>query len=356
MVNLARGNLIEAKTEALVNTVNCVGVMGKGIALQFKQAFPENFTAYADACKAGEVKLGRVFVVPLDRMAGPRFILNFPTKDHWRQRSRLADIRAGLESLIEEIRRREIRSVAIPPLGCGNGGLLWEDVRPLIEEAFQQLPDVEVQLYSPSGAPAPARMPVATPRPKWTRARALLVQLMELYRIPDYRLSLLEVQKLAYFLQAAGEPLRLTFKKHRYGPYAENLNHVLQLMEGHFIRGYGDRSGRAAIHLIPQAKQEAKAFLRGDREAIERLEKVGRLIEGFESPYGMELLATVHWVAEENPAARAAVEGAAEGVRHWSRQKRERFQPHHIRIAWQRLNEADWLDPAAASLHAAGRR
>ncbi|HYH45258.1 MAG TPA: macro domain-containing protein, partial [Thermoanaerobaculia bacterium] len=188
MVELTQGNLLQADVEALVNTVNCVGVMGKGIALQFKQAFPENFRAYETACRAGSVEPGRVLVVPLDRIDGPRFILNFPTKRHWRQPSRLEDIRTGLQSLVAEIRRLGIRSVAVPPLGCGNGGLQWREVRPLIEQAFAEAPDVLVRLYPPLGAPPPAEMPVGTTPPRWTRARAMLVRLVDLYCQEDHYL------------------------------------------------------------------------------------------------------------------------------------------------------------------------
>jgi len=149
MIEEIRGNLLEADVEAIVNAVNTVGVMGKGIALQFKQAWPENFKAYAKACKLGEVVPGHMFIFELDGLVNPRFIINFPTKRHWRQRSRLDDIEYGLAALVDEIRRRDIHSVAVPPLGCGNGGLDWAVVRLMIEQAFSTLPDVHVLLYEP---------------------------------------------------------------------------------------------------------------------------------------------------------------------------------------------------------------
>lgn len=149
MIEKATGNLLEADTEAIVNTVNTVGVMGKGIALQFKQAWPENFKAYAKACKAGEVLPGQMLVHELSGMLNPRFVINFPTKRHWRDKSRLEDIENGLFALAGEIRKRNIKSIAIPPLGCGLGGLDWEMVRPKIEATFSELPDVQVFLYEP---------------------------------------------------------------------------------------------------------------------------------------------------------------------------------------------------------------
>jgi O-acetyl-ADP-ribose deacetylase (regulator of RNase III) len=251
VIKLQKGDLLKADVEALVNTVNCVGVMGKGIALQFKQAFPENFVEYEKACKNDQIRLGRVHVFPTGRLLNPKYIINFPTKGHWRAKSRLSDIKSGLDSLVDVISRLNIRSIALPPLGCGYGGLSWSEVEPLIEEKMGALQDVTVLLFGPHGAPKPDEMRVGTKRPNMTRGRALLIKLLDLYGKQGYRHSLLEVQKLAYFLQEAGEPLRLAFVKHHYGPYAEKLNHVLQRMEGHFIRGYGDRSGGAQIYLLP---------------------------------------------------------------------------------------------------------
>ncbi len=343
MIKISCGNLLEDDAEAIVNTVNCVGVMGKGIALQFKQAFPDNFKAYAKACKNGDVKPGKMFVFSLDSMINPKYIVNFPTKNHWREKSKLKDIAAGLTDLIEVIQHFDIKSIALPPLGCGYGGLNWADVRGLIERAFDKLPDVEVRLYEPKGAPAVESMPIQTEEPKMTKARALFIKLLNQYAIPGYRLSLLEIQKLAYFLQVAGEPLRLKYKKQQYGPYAENLNFVLQRIEGHFISGYGDRSRKAFICLLPGAVEQADSFLADDAESRQRLNRVAKLIEGFETPYGMELLSSVHWVcmAEAPPAQNA--EDACDKIFNWNEHKRVTFKQSHISKAWDRLNQQKWL-------------
>ena len=343
MIELVQGNLLEADAEALVNTVNCVGLMGKGIALQFKQAFPDNFKVYRSACDRGEVVPGRMLVVPTGNCVGPRWIINFPTKRHYRHGSRLDDIRSGLVALVDEVERRMIASIAVPPLGCGNGGLDWAVVRPLIVAAFAPLPGVQVLLFAPTGAPEATTMPVKTNAPRWTRARALFVRLIEQYRLPDYRLSRLELQKLAYFLQVAGEPLRLHFVAHRYGPYAESLNHVLQAMEGHLIRGYGDRSSGSSIALAEGAAEGASHFLAGDREGAARVQDVALLIEGFETPYGMELLATTHWVAVADGESTQDIERTIIGVQCWSQRKKARFQPEHIRQAYRRLDAQGWL-------------
>jgi O-acetyl-ADP-ribose deacetylase (regulator of RNase III) len=149
MIESAKGNLLEADAEALVNTVNCVGYMGKGIALQFKRAFPANFKEYEAVCKAGQLRPGCMLIHNNGALVNPRYIVNFPTKRHWRDSSRLEDVVAGLQTLVADVQRLGIRSIAIPPLGCGLGGLAWCEVKPLIIEAFTALPDVRVLLYEP---------------------------------------------------------------------------------------------------------------------------------------------------------------------------------------------------------------
>ena len=216
MIKPTIGNLLDAgnghEAEALVNTVNTVGVMGKGIALQFRLAYPRNYELYRAACKRGEVVPGKMFIVPTDRLDNPRYIVNFPTKRHWKGDSRVEDIESGLADLVRFIQAEKIQSIAVPPLGCGNGGLDWSDVRPRIVKAFESLPDVRVLLYEPAGAPEPDKITVATARPEMNSNRAALITLMRNYGEVGYRLTMLEIQKLTYFLQLAGQPLRLQFQ------------------------------------------------------------------------------------------------------------------------------------------------
>jgi O-acetyl-ADP-ribose deacetylase (regulator of RNase III) len=267
MIETTGGNLLKAPAEALVNTVNTVGVMGKGIALQFRQAFPEMYRTYEQACKDGEVRLGEVQVYDLGGLVGgPRWIINFPTKGHWRANSRLADIERGLANLVAKVREFNIRSIAVPPLGCGSGGLDWRVVRPRIEEAFAELPDVRVFLYEPVGAPKSEVMPNRTKRPKLTLGQAALVGLMVQYSkgLLDPFVSLLEIHKLMYFLKAAGEDLpRLTFEKSIFGPYSPDLRHALIRMEKHLTRGFGEGSDKPTtpVELLPGAVDAAEAFL-----------------------------------------------------------------------------------------------
>ncbi|GGK73485.1 Appr-1-p processing protein [Sphaerisporangium melleum] len=341
MLTLRSGNLLDADVEALVNTVNTVGVAGKGIALQFRQAYPENFKAYARACKRGEVVPGKMFVYDDGRMGSGRYVINFPTKRHWRADSRLEDIRSGLADLVRVLRELDIRSVAIPPLGCGNGGLSWNVVFPLIEEAAAKLLDVEVVVYRPEGSPDPEKMIVRTRRPPLTINRAAVLALFGRYLLPDYRLTALEAQKLTYFLQECGQPLRLKFAKGKYGPYAENLNHALQQLEAHFIRGYGDRTQGSRIHLLPGAAEEASQVLAQDEETGARVARVAAIIEGFETPYGLELLSTVHWAVMETGSTDATE--LSRYIRDWSPRKGALFEPSHVSAALEHLRQLNFL-------------
>lgn len=344
MIENGKGNLLKSDVEALVNTVNTKGVMGKGLALQFKRAFPEAFRDYDRACRAGEVVVGRMHVV--ERLASPRYILNFPTKEHWRSKSQLAFIESGLRDLVRVVREREIASIAIPPLGCGLGGLRWEDVGPRIRSAFDELPEVRVVLFEPGHKPKPAEIVDRRKRPRMTPGRAAVVALMHDYASTgyDYRLSLLEVQKLAYFMQVAGEPLRLDFGAHHYGPYADKLWKVLRHIEGHLTRGLGDgeNAPETALEVLPGASDAAMKFLESKPEVNERLTRVRRLIEGFETPFGMELLATVLWVMRTESRADEDLGAAVRAVRAWSPRKAETMQRHQIEVAWTRLREHGW--------------
>lgn len=352
-VTLTSGDLLKAEADAIVNTVNCVGIMGKGIALQFKKKWPENFKAYEKACRAGQVRPGKMFVHDLGRLAGkPYFIINFPTKDHWRGKSELSFIEDGLKDLVCVVEAHGIRSIAIPPLGCGNGGLDWEVVRPMIEKAFLPLKQsVEVLAYAPSGAPPATEMEVRTEKPRMTPGRAVLIKLIALYRELDYSLSKIEVQKLCYFAQCAGQPLKLNFEKNQYGPYASNLRHVLTHIDGHYVQGVGDHdSAETELTLLPGALEEAEKFLYDHADSHRRMERVGGLIEGFETPFGMELLATVHWVATRQCQGKGA-ECVMRGIEEWepsqpkwNERKKELMTSSQVDIALRRLDEGGWLD------------
>jgi O-acetyl-ADP-ribose deacetylase (regulator of RNase III) len=344
MFEYKTGDILGSDAEALVNTVNCVGIMGRGIALQFKNVFPENFRAYARACEHQEVRPGRMLVFENRKLNEPKYIINFPTKRHWKGKSRLSDIDAGLVALRKEIEERGIRSIAIPPLGSGLGGLNWADVRPRIEAALSDLPDVRVVLYEPKGAPDAREMAASKAVPKMTPGRAALVVLMNRYLsgLLDPFVTLLELHKLMYFMQEAGQPLNLQYVQATYGPYAEKLRHVLKAVEGHLISGYADGGDapEKQLELIPGALEDANELLKSDDAARKRFDRVAGLVEGFETPFGLELLSTVHWVVSKMGAQ--SLEDVVKKTHNWNERKR-RFSRDQIELALNVLARKEWV-------------
>lgn len=349
MIEYVQGDIFEADAEALVNTVNCVGHMGRGIALQFKKRFPGNYKAYLQACNRKEVVPGKMFITATGQLINPLYLINFPTKRHWRGKSRIEDIKSGLLALAQELKVRGIRSVAVPPLGCGLGGLDWEEVRPLIEESLSDLSDIRVLVYPPSAPSAVERAAKAKEAPKMTTGRAALVALMDRYLagLLDPFVSLLEVHKLLYFAQEAGQPLKLKYTKGHYGPYAENLRHVLTAVEGYFVSGYADGGDDPAklLEVVPGAVDDARRLLSSDAETTARFERVSKLVEGYESSFGLELLATVHWVATKQMQT-TETEQVIQAVRSWGPQK-QKMTDRQIQLALDRLRSLGWLEQNA---------
>lgn len=352
MLEKGHGNLLAADTDALVNTVNTVGVMGKGIALQFKRAFPANYRAYQAACARGEIRLGQMFVFDTGALGPRRYIINFPTKNHWRNASRLADIESGLQSLVTVVKELGIESIAIPALGCGNGGLAWDDVGPLIEAASAEMTGVRAIVFPPEGAPKPEAMPNATAAPALTTNRALLIDAISRYlaraRLQEVRegVSELEIQKIAYLLQLLGAPLKLTFTRGHYGPYSADLSHDLNRLEGHYLSGLGDRSAHvtqlAPIVATEGATAAASSLLAAHPDNRERIDAMLNLVAGFETPYSLELLATTHFAAVQEPPTGDPAK-LADRVAGWSLRKARLFTEAHVRIAAERLAENDLL-------------
>jgi O-acetyl-ADP-ribose deacetylase (regulator of RNase III) len=345
MIEYKKGDILTEDAEALVNTVNCVGIMGRGIALQFKNAFPENFKSYAAACNRNELQPGRMFVFETGKLTNPRYIINFPTKRHWRGKSRMKDIDAGLVALAKEIRSRNIRSIAIPPLGSGLGGLDWFEVRPRIEARLREFSHLKVVVFEPSDASADERTNRSSDVPKMTSGRAALVGLMHRYLngLLDPFITLLEVHKLMYFMQQAGEPLRLRYAKGIYGPYAENLRHVLKAVEGHLVSGYldGGDAPDKQLKLVPGALEDTVSFLKNKAATQARLERVSKLVEGFESPFGLELLATVHWIASNQPVQ--TLDDVIALTYAWSERKKQ-YSRRQIALAVDVLSRKGWIE------------
>lgn len=354
MIYEADGNLLEAEVEALVNTVNTVGVMGKGIALQFKRAYPAMFKDYAAAAKRGDLKIGRMHVWHTQQLDGPRVLINFPTKRHWRASSKLADIAIGLDDLVSVIRQEHIQSIAIPPLGCGHGGLNWADVEPLIRVKLAELQHVDVRIYPPAGAPAAAEMRTSGPKPGMTEGRAALIEMIRRYSAVALEgATPIAVQKLMYFLQVAGEGLGLRYERNVYGPYADNLRAVLRDVEGHYLEGFGDGSQLMELsepfRLLPGAYESAAETLRELPATLNRIDRVMDLATGFESSNSLELLSTVHWVALHPLARGRSDDEIASEVRRWSNRKARLFSAGHVHKALDVMRGKGWLDPVLPS-------
>jgi len=355
MIKYTQGNLLEASTEALINTVNEVGVMGKGIALMFRESFPENARAYEAACKSGDVRVGKMFVTKERDLTGERWIINFPTKKHWRNPSKVEWIREGLRDLALVVRDRGIRSVAVPPLGCGNGGLEWTQVRREIEAALSELEDVEVIVYQPTDIyqNAPKREGVETLTP----ARCLIADLVRRYSVLGLDCTNLEVQKLAWFLHrvvhklSLPDILNLRYVANKYGPYADNLRHLLNGLDGSYLHCEKRLSDAGPFDLIwfeDSKRADVAEFLSRDicQPYLPALDAASRVIDGFESPLGMEALATVDWLVSKMSCA-PTLEGVKEGLKQWpggasaARRKRKLFDDRLLAIALERIVEAN---------------
>ena len=345
MITFTQGNLLEARVEALVNTV---GVMGKGIALMFKERFAENFRRYAAACKAKEVRTGKMFVTPVHELDGPRWIVNFPTKQHWRSPSRLEWVQEGLQDLRRFLLEQHIQSVAIPPLGAGNGGLEWAKVREQITQTLGDL-DIEILVFEPTSQYQ--NVAKRTGVEKLTPARALIAELVRRYWVLGMECSLLEIQKLAWFLEREIEKRGLTsldlrFNAHKYGPYADRLRHLLEGLDGSYLHSdkrISDATPLEVIWFDDTRKDLVHRYLQSEAKAYAHaLESTTALIDGFESPFGMELLATVDWLLAREGVA-PTVPALREGLRHWrggsdaAARKDRLFDDRALGIALERL-------------------
>lgn len=342
MITYKTGNILDADAEMLVNTVNAVGVMGKGIALQFKNTFPENFSAYKKAVSEGKVRPGKVFIVNINAIGKVKYIANFATKNHWRYPSKLEWIESGLRDLKDQIVRLQVESVALPPLGCGHGGLDWNKIKPLIEHNLSNLP-VKILAYEPSDAIKEILKNEFQPKAaRLTPARAMLIYLLYKYRASGEEVTEFAAEKLSYFLQELGEKqLKLDFQKSYYGPYSGKIRHVLFAMNGYYLKGFEQKEAKPfePLRLVAEKKQEVEHFVKNNlsQTEINRLDRVVDLIFGFESTYGLELLASVNYLISQGVGADA--ESVFREMESWSERKRNMFSKEHIELAIQTLNE-----------------
>lgn len=336
MIHYKTGNLLESEADALVNTVNTAGVMGKGIALQFKNMFPNNFKQYADACKNKELAIGKLLVTEEKSMLlGTKMIINFPTKTNWRLPSEYQYIEIGLMELVKIIKEKNIKSIAIPPLGAGNGGLNWQKVRQILEKYLTGIVDCDIYIYEPN---AIIQEVIKKERVKLTPARAMLLSVLyDLVRNGEF-VSEFASEKIAYFLQRFGAKaiFRLEFQPNFYGPYSGKVKHVLHYLNGSYIIGYSskDKKPFEELELIPDAEIEVNQFLDKpeNKEYKNIVEKTKLFLAGFYSSFGLELVSTVDFIVSEKNAN--TEEKIIKELESWSDRKKTLFtNPKFIKIA-----------------------
>jgi O-acetyl-ADP-ribose deacetylase (regulator of RNase III) len=351
MIKFLQGNLLDAPAEALVNTVNTVGVMGKGIALMFKEAFPDNFRAYDEAVKRKEVRIGHMFVTENRALNGPKWLINFPTKKHWRQPSKLEWIVDGLKDLRRVIEEKGIHSIALPPLGCGNGGLDWSEVRPAIAHALAQLHDLDVWVFEPT--PKYQNVAKRSGVMELTPARALVAEMIRRYWVLGIECTYLEVQKLCWFLErtihelGVDDPLDLRFVADKYGPYSDRLRHLLNGLDGSYLhcdKRLSDAGPSDTMWFDEERRPFVDLYLKQENSRPLRaiLDRTAERIDGFESPLGMELLSTVDWLIEREHCGRS-VSAIRSGLSAWpagpeaAQRKQKLFDDRLIKFALDRL-------------------
>jgi O-acetyl-ADP-ribose deacetylase (regulator of RNase III)/uncharacterized protein YwgA len=339
MITYTKGNLLESDAQALVNTVNTIGVMGKGIALQFKEAYPENFRIYKQACEQGALAPGKLLITRDANAFGEKIIVNFPTKTKWWLKSSYSYVEKGLVALAEAIDEHAIESIAIPPLGCGNGGLKWDIVKALIEKhlsavsakviVFEPNPHIKKELQGKSNSR----------EVKLTPARAMLLYALFQYELKGESVSLFVANKLAYFLQRMGEKLKLNFQPHFYGPYTPQVQHVLYYLNGVYLKGLEQQNAKPFETLILNYDkfEEIQAYISEELndEQKQRLENLLNFINGFESSYALEVLATVDYILKETP--HIEIEAIQEAAEEWSARKTKMLKPEYVKLAQKHL-------------------
>ena len=332
MIRYLHGNILQAEAEALVNSVNTVGVMGKGVALAFKKAYPENFKRYKAACEDGSLTVGKLLTVPTGQLR-PRLIINFPTKKHWRHPSQMAYLQAGLSALVEVIRQEKLTSIALPPLGCGNGKLNWSEVKPLIEQSLTPVAEkCDIQVFEPGYQPVQTQ---GARRAELTPARAMLLTGLRYYLALGDDINLLVA---GYFLERLGEPLRLRYERGHYGPYSHPLVKVLQYLNGTYLRFDGASvKPDTHIELVPVTFAEVDTYRKAQLNAAQQLclKRLQALMEGFETPFSMELLATVDFVQQAKHEA--SLEEIRTVITDWTQRKAQLMQPQYIELAYHHL-------------------
>ncbi len=332
---IQNGDIFKADVEAVVNTVNCVGIMGKGIALQFREKYPENYKLYKRACNLGMVVTGKMFVTK-NGLLKPNYIINFPTKKHWRGKSDVDYIEKGLMDLKRVLMEYKIKSIAIPPLGAGNGGLDWIDVKKIIIKYLADV-DAEVLVFEPGVRFNEIKHATKV---SLNDFRAVFIKCVYIYNTAMdrmYELGNIEAQKLTYFIGLVldRQDIINRYIKHTYGPYFPQLNNALYDMSGTYLTGIGDGHERHHIDVVPGALEEVNKYISQRPNLSNAVDKVKKIIYGYETTFGMELLGTVHWVCtHENIKSEDDV---ADYVHSWNDRKKAIMSKVDIERAYEHL-------------------
>lgn len=339
MIHFTKGNILESEAQALVNTVNTEGVMGKGIALQFKKAFPHNFKMYQEACKNRSIGIGKLLAIRDESLlGGKKIVINFPTKTTWRKPSEYSYIEEGLKDLISIIDQQNISSIAIPPLGAGQGGLNWEKVKSILKDRLSNV-DVDIFIYEPTDK---IKEELKKERVKLTPSRAMLLALLyELVRNGEFA-SEFAAEKIAYFLQKFGakEEMKLEFQSNFYGPYSSKVRHVLYYLNGSYLKGYSakDKKPFEEVEMIMEGEVDVIRFLNQteNKKYLQIVEKTKTFLEGFYSNFALELLSTVDFIEREFQLKEESA--IREKIENWSDRKKMLFSnPSFITKAVQQL-------------------
>ncbi len=340
MIKYKIGNIFESNTEAIVNTVNTVGIMGKGIALGFKKRYPENFKIYAEACKIDGLDIGILLVTETQDLTGKKIIINFPTKKHWRNPSEYEYIEKGAKELVKVIKEREIKSIAIPPLGAGNGGLNWAKVRSILETHILPLRnDCDFIIYEPNNT---VKETLKNERVKLTDARAMLLYM--LFNIVENGefISEFSSEKVCYFLQRFGakDIFKLKFQQAFYGPYSNKVKRLLSLMNGSYLTGFANMDKRAfePLSLIMDSKDTVSGYLNERKDLKKLCVNTNEFLTGFYSTFGLELLSTIDFIILRDDKLDS--KHIKEELKKWSSRKSKLFKESHIDIAIEHLRQS----------------
>ena len=343
MIKYITGNILESTAEALINTVNTVGVMGKGIALQFKKAFHNNYKAYVDACKRNEIQTGKLFVVRDSNLnTGNKIIINFPTKKDWRKPSEYSFIESGLDDLVRVINEQKIKSVAIPPLGAGNGGLEWQKVRKIIEHKLSNV-QADIIVYEPTKQ---IMEQLKKERVKLTDARALLLYVLyDLVRHGEY-VSEFSSEKVCYFLQRFGATkfFNLDFSPNFYGPYSGKVRFVLNVLNGSYIMGYSDMNKKPfePLVLVPDGFDTVKQHVESNPVLFSIAQKTMNFLNGFYSDFALELLSSIDYITTSQKSFDTNL--IYQNLEKWSDRKRSLFSnPKYVAISVKQLQNAEFV-------------